>query len=911
MTRPGRPGVPLAGVLRRSRADRWPLLLVVLVVALTSVLAVTTPRVVGRNADAAVRSAVRDAGALADTTMTAPFPELGYGPLTVPRDSATETLTTAARLDAALPPGLGRVLDPPVSAVVSRALPLPDRPVDLALGPVALRTAWVADDAEPEVGWVAGVAPALPAPAAGAPAEYVPGGPPPFAVEIALTEETAAVLHAGVGEHLSGASSSGYAVDLVVTGLFRPVDPADRAWQQAPVLLRPRTSGSGPTTQTTVGGLLSAGSLPAARMALPPGDLARTITFATDPDAVDAAAADVVPPVLGALQAAPASMQVYPAPEVTSRLGLVLTRARDGVRTAQAQAAVLLAGVVAAAALVLLLAAGLLAHRRRTVLAMQRSRGASLTAIGLDLACESVVVTALGGAVGVLAGAVLVPGAGVEGGLVAVLLAGAVAAPASGVLVAARATGGRRVPADRRQRRRAGRDRQLRRVAVEVVVVVLAAGAVTTLRLRGVRATAADPVADLLLVAAPALSVAAGAVVLLRVVPVLLQGALRAAGRSRHVVPLLAAVQARATAGAALPLLALTLTTGLVSVVATLGVTVRAGQEAASWAVVGGEVTVTIGPDQGLPDVVAALTARPGVQDAVPARVVRDTRMRAGTVSRTVTVLAVDPAAFARLVEETPLPDAPDLARLAGGSPGGAPVLVGPDVPVGSGTRVTVLVDGQQVPVQPVGRAPALGAAGEETVVVGAAALGGEPDTLWVVGPGAAAAVAATPELAGADVRVRQDWLAGRRADPLTGGLTLVAVGSAVVLLLLAAAGVLLAATAGAPARGRTLATLRTLGLTGRQARRVSLGELLPPVLLTVLAGTGLGAGVAALVRAPLELQLLTGGAGAPQLVLPPVVLLGLLVVLAVPLVLVVVAVVAVESSARRRERLGEVLRVT
>ena len=918
--RPARPGLSLAGALRRAHADRWPLLLVALVVALTSALAVTTPRVVGRTADDAVQVAVRDAGVRADTTMTLPFPDLGYGPPRVPQESAAETLDAAARLDAALPPELGRVLDPPVTAVASRSLPLLGRPVDRALGEVGIRLAWVADGAEPAVTWVAGAAPGRPAVAADALAGFLPDGPPVLPVEVALTEEAAAALGTGVGGHLDGGLPTNYTVDLVVTGLYRPVDPGDPAWAQVPVLLAPRTSGAGPTTATTVGALLSAGSLAAARLVLPTGDLVRTVVFGTDAEAVDAAAVTVVPLLVGALQTDPASLGVYPAPEVTSRLGLVLTRVRDGIATAQAQAGVLLAGVVAGAALVLTLAARLLATRRRAVLATQRARGASLAAIGLNLALESVVLTALAAGAGVLVGALAVPGARPAGWLVPVALFGALAAPVSGVLIARRATGGRRVPADRRQGRRARRDRQLRRVAAETVVVLLALGAAGTLQLRGVQASAADPIADLLLLAAPALGIAAGSVLLLRVVPLLLRGALRAAGRSRRAVPLLSAVQARSTAGEALPLLALTLTAGLVAVVATLGVTVATGQEETSWAVVGSDVTVSSGPGQDLRDVdltavAAGLAAAPGVEDVVPALVVRDTQLRVGTRNRTVTVLAADPAALARLSGRTPLPDAPDLGLLTDGG-GSAPlVLVPPDVPL-AGTQASVLVDGRQLPVDPVGRAPALGAVGEVTVVVDAAvlgtALGGAlaPDTLWVVGPGAAAAVADTPALAGAAVRDRQDWLAGRRADPLTGGLTLVAAGAAGALLLLAAATALLAATAGAPARGRVLATLRTLGLTGGQARRISLGELLPPVLLSVLAGAALGTAVAALVREPLGLQLLTGGADAPELVVPAVVLCGVVLVLAALLALVVLGVVAVESSARRRERLGEVLRV-
>jgi putative ABC transport system permease protein len=116
---------------------------------------------------------------------------------------------------------------------------------------------------------------------------------------------------------------------------------------------------------------------------------------------------------------------------------------------------------------------------------------------------------------------------------------------------------------------------------------------------------------------------------------------------------------------------------------------------------------------------------------------------------------------------------------------------------------------------------------------------------------------------------------------------------------------VLLGAETSAPERGRTLATLRTLGLTGRQVRRITVGELLPPVLLASVVGTGLGASVAGLVVAPLELHRVTGQPSVPALVVPWWVPGAI-----VPLVLTVAAVVTVESSRRRRERLGEVLRV-
>lgn len=898
-----RPGVPLAGLVERGRRDRWPLALTAAVLALTAFLAVVTPRLVDRTADDAVRTTVRDAGVLADTVVTQPFDDVRFGPQGPPRGSAEETVALAEQLDDGLPPELAPVLGPPVAAVVSpvlrTAVPLPRE-----LGPLGVRLAWSWAGGAPGVRWTSGAAPGPPA--------DTPAGPAGVPVEIGLSEASAGTIGASVGDHLPARTRAGNPVDLVVTGVFRPQDAGDPVWRSAPGLLAARTAGSGPTTQTTVSGLVSDESLPAARLALPSGDLERTVTFPALPEALDADSADVVSGAVAAVQATPSSLGIAPEPRVTSRLGLLLLRGQQQLRSAQAQAAVVVAGVVAAAALTLLLTAQLLVRRRATVLTTLRARGASLAAVGAQLAVESALVTAVGVGLGMLAGGLLVPGATAVGLLAPVLLAGLVAVPASGVLVAARSTGGRRVPANRQQRRRALRDRQLRRAAVEVAVLLLAVTMIATLRLRGVLASAADPGDDLLLALAPALALAAGALVLARLVPLAQWVALRAGARSRRAVPLLAAVQARATAADLLPLVTVTVVTGLVAVVATLGVTVRAGQVDASWTTVGSEVTVTTDPDAGLTAVARDVAARPGVELAVAGRVQAGTQLRAAARGSRVTVLAVTPAEFARLLGSTPLPDAPDLDRLGpAGTDGGLPALVGPGLPVRGDGTATLLWQGQRLPVRPVGTVPGLGVDGQGTVVVDATGLSAVaeepalPDTLWVTGPGAAAAVADTPALAGADVRDRADWLSAQRAAPLTGALTGVAIGSAATLLVLGVVVVWLGAAHSSPQRGRTLATLRTLGLTGGQARRITLGELLPPVLAAGLLGTGLGVVVAGLVRAPLELRLLTGQAEAPALVVPWAVLGGL-----VPLVLAVLAVVAAESSARRRERLGQVLRV-
>jgi len=86
---------------------------------------------------------------------------------------------------------------------------------------------------------------------------------------------------------------------------------------------------------------------------------------------------------------------------------------------------------------------------------------------------------------------------------------------------------------------------------------------------------------------------------------------------------------------------------------------------------------------------------------------------------------------------------------------------------------------------------------------------------------------------------------------------------------------------------------------------RITAGELLPPVLLAALGGAALGVLCAALAARPLALRRLTGQAVEPALSLPWPLLLAVLVLPAT-----VGVVVAVEAVARRRQRVGTVLRI-
>jgi len=116
--------------------------------------------------------------------------------------------------------------------------------------------------------------------------------------------------------------------------------------------------------------------------------------------------------------------------------------------------------------------------------------------------------------------------------------------------------------------------------------------------------------------------------------------------------------------------------------------------------------------------------------------------------------------------------------------------------------------------------------------------------------------------------------------------------------------GLTLGAATGARDRGETLARLRTLGLRRRESWQVVLGELLPATLLATLGGLAVGVLLARLAIGPLALRLVTGQPEDPALVIPWWTL-----VPAVALVASTGVVVAVETSLRRRERLGLVLR--
>jgi putative ABC transport system permease protein len=95
------------------------------------------------------------------------------------------------------------------------------------------------------------------------------------------------------------------------------------------------------------------------------------------------------------------------------------------------------------------------------------------------------------------------------------------------------------------------------------------------------------------------------------------------------------------------------------------------------------------------------------------------------------------------------------------------------------------------------------------------------------------------------------------------------AVAASLLLVLLAGLGVVLGAALDAPARATALGRLRSLGLPDPELRRVLAGELLVPVLASVLTGLAVGVATAWATFGSLGLEEVTGQSETPQVVVP------------------------------------------
>ncbi|WP_328947187.1 ABC transporter permease [Streptomyces sp. NBC_00250] len=523
--------------------------------------------------------------------------------------------------------------------------------------------------------------------------------------------------------------------------------------------------------------------------------------------------------------------------------------------------AVAVFGIGAVAAVVLAMTGGLFVARRDSELALIRSRGASLTGIGLRLLGETsaVAVPAAALALGLAVATVRGPDGG-SGGiplLPSVLAASAVALLAMLVLPL------RAVVVHRRPRLHGGRDDLLtarpsrRRTVLELTLLVLAVGAVASLRLRGT-GDSSDPLVS----AAPVLVGLIAAMVLVRIYPLPLRWAARPARRLRGAVgPLALARAGRTSSAGTLPLLALV----LALTTAAFGGSVLAGvadaRDRAALLATGADARID-GSVEWTPlpaDLTEAVRGTAGVRDTAPLQIEYGVSLPssqgASAPPMSSALVGVEPDSYTRLARRTgfgPFPAALLASTGKGGKEVAAdtervlPAIASPSVAErlgGSPQEIVTAAGVFRVKVVAVrSNTPAL--QGADFLLVNAADLTHRTNTaLLVTGPKDGAALRALVK-AKSDallVTMRTEERATYVDSPLQSGAERMYLGAIGAGAGFAVVAVLLSLMQSAPERTTLLARLRTMGLTRRQGRRLLGLEALPQAVLAAIGGTLVG----------------------------------------------------------------------
>ncbi|MEV4800556.1 FtsX-like permease family protein [Nonomuraea sp. NPDC049421] len=733
---------------------------------------------------------------------------------------------------------------------------------------------WLSD-ADRRVDWVRGRAP-------GAPTTMRYAGSTIPVIEVGVAEEAESRMGLRVGETRLLGESVHTAVRIV--GVFRAKDPADRAWgHDADVLhVTHAVPADGPEELHTTTLMADAGL---AALADPTRNLTYRWVFPLDPRAANALSAPGVPAAVAEFRR---QVDVQGTGLISYRLATGLPQLITAFLTALAAAQtvlyLVLGGLFAVALGVIALAARLLTDRMERTLALARARGAALgqvVAAGTALTALTTGPAALAG----YAPAYLLPGPALPIVHIGPLAVVVVTVAFAGTRVAL----AHRTPLRERRGDLAAVRPSARRVTVEALVVVLALAGAYLLRARGVSGSARqDPY---LLVIPVALTLAA-ALITLRCHPYPLRLLVRLAARGRAAVPFLGLARAaRQRATGALPVLILLPALSLSVFAAVIHDGITTTQQVASWQKVGAPVKLTAA---GLtPETIERVRTAPGVERVAPAMTGR--AQITGTGEQPY-VVAVDFAQWRRVNEGAPI----SLPALSGGTSALVSPALGP-----RGTFDLTWLSPLRLNAQGVIDAvPGFYAGGQFLLVPWEVLPWHAADTLLIKGDISPAELARL--VPSATIETQEAALRAIQADPLTGTVRTTMVVVTVALGAYALVAIVLSLVAGAEGRARTVSLLRTLGLSDRQARRLTLLELLPVVVITAPVGVALGMGLPAALGPGVDVSVFAGGLPVadhtPGLLTPAA--------LAAGLALCAVAGAYAHTAMTRRRKLDAALRV-
>jgi putative ABC transport system permease protein len=738
-------------------------------------------------------------------------------------------------------------------------------------------------------------------------------------VQVAVTTTTAARFGLRVGSRLTSAL-----LQLVVTGIIRPVNTAAPFWTQDPVTARPTPlpGEPGQLPYWIGAAFIGPGGLPLVEDTLDPGQMRVTWVYAAALGGLTADRANGVEATVASLVSSGATLTapglVSPATvTVYSQIPSILSPFIAGENAAAPVLELLYVSLAVLGAVVVLLGAQMVAQRRAAEFTLMRARGAALWQLAWRVLRVNVIIAAVAGAaaaalaIGLTSGLDAPVGWWLAAFTVAVTLVGPVLISVVPQRVAGPTTswaGGQRAvrPAGRRKR-------AYRRIVIEAALVALAIGGLVVLRNEGPGSGSNSLYAS----AAPVLIAIPVAVVVLRCYPPLARQLARLAGLSRGVVGFVGLARAtRTPPGTILPSFALVLVLAMVAFPDMISTSVNNSQVAASWQQVGADAIIQAPSGATIsPALQRQISAVPGVSSTAPG-VVESGSLATGFE---VAVLFVDPSQYAAVVDEAPGPRFP-LAALSGSGQAQATypaVATGAAAQLPSAGPSTINTGTGTLTIQVTGRVGSLpgapGLAGG-AVVVPLRALGSNPpgpNLLLVAGPGldgARLSAAVRSALPGASVTLRATALAALTTAPvlqvaqtaLTQGLATAAGFGALVLLL--------SLLLNARSRELTLASLATMGLRRWQAQLLLATETLPPVVAAAVGGVACAWLLAPLVGPTLNLAAFSG-TGSAIVVTPalfPLLASAVGLLLAALLVLAAQAVITYYRGSARALRIAD-----
>ena len=672
---------------------------------------------------------------------------------------------------------------------------------------------------------------------------------------------------------------------VLVTGIYVATDPDAPYWEHVPQLLTPTvTSPPGSATEVRGGAYID----PAAAAGMPTS-LERSELRAWYPILTESMEYADVPQVNDQLRRLGSLGLYLPTGEaLVFGSGLVATFDSVSATLATTAALVAIVGSAPLGALLAVLALGArtVADRRRSVLSLGISRGASALQARASMLLEGTLISIPSAFVASLAVVTIVPvPVGPDSFVVAALIAAAL--PLFFVTSMRLGT---------TERHDVGARGKRGRWIIEAIVIGIAALAVFLLARRGLLVSESGGI-DPLLALTPLLLTLVVCIIVLRLFPLPLLAFQRAARMGRSPVSLVGATGAARARTAAYPsVFAMVAAVSATVFCLVLVSTVTAGLSSTAESLTGSDIrvdAVTLDVD--------SVRATPGVDAAAGLFTAYGVALALGADTPGVTAVFADLAALHEV-----RPDIPDL-------PAGA-ILVSRDI-AARGQASTTL---NGAPVTIAGTVPPAGLPGTTDSWVLAdladapAVFGDAPriDTLLVSAkPGADIAVTAEAVRAVVtDAQTPEDrdrvtvldtatLTADASARPSLIGVTLGLITAAGLSLLLCVIAVALEALGAASQRSRTRGILRLLGMSARQVRGVLAWEFAPVALAALAAGTGFGIVLAVLVAVLVDLRNLIGGAAAISANVPWAAVGGVVVVVAI----LVAATAALTSAGARR----------